>query len=56
MAGIIDPYIDALKVMQRQADDTIYLLGVPDVTREGGGPRCQPNAIAGGFNTRRISR
>src|SRR6516164_2446232 len=56
MSSVVDPNVDAMKVMQSQPDHAVNFLGMPDVTRESGCALRQPDAIARRLSARRIAR
>ncbi len=56
VAGVVDPDIDALKVMQGKTDDAVNLFAVADVARERQGVLDVADALARGFGASRIPR
>ena len=56
VAGVIDPDVDALEMMQGQAENAIDLLGVANIAGKRDGAFGKADALAGGLGPRRIAR
>ena len=56
VAGVVDPDVDALKVVQGEADDAVDLFAVADIAGERQCVFGVADAFAGGFGASRIAR
>ena len=56
MPGVVDPDIDALKVVQGEADDAVDLFAVANIAGERQRVFGVADAVAGGFGAGRVPR